>query len=54
MEPSKIADAGIGALGAIVASCPWTQILTGVEAVIAGGLTIVLLCVRIKYYMNKR
>lgn len=46
-------DTVIGALGTLVATCPWTQVLTGAEAVVAGALTIVLLCLRIRRVLNK-
>lgn len=46
-------DTTIGVLGTLVATCPWTQILTGAEAVVAGALTILLLCLRIRRQLRK-
>ena len=45
-------DTAAGAIGAAVAAMTWLQIITGIEAVIAGALTIVLLYLRIRKHLK--
>ena len=40
-------DAATSAVGAAVAALSWFQVITGVESVIIGALTIVLIIMRI-------
>jgi hypothetical protein len=46
------ADTAVGSLGATVAALSWTQTVTGLESVIIGALTIVLVCLRIYRHLR--
>lgn len=52
--PAEIAqDLAVSAVGAGVSFAAWTQAITGVESVVVGALTIVLISIRIYKHSSK-
>ena len=54
MEPfhGVAGDTAAGLIGAAVAAASWFQIISGLESIVIGALTIVLICVRIHKHLK--